>query len=274
MTSRYVVFQYAPDPATGERINIGVAAYDDDVVFVQFLGHWKRVRAFAGKDITFLKKFANRVRDSADPTTMLTDDGPVVRLDADAFARMSERWQHSIQVTEPRVGVLPPRELLQRVSSRFLLNSATRRRDGLSRAVAARAAIVGVRAALQDEGPRAARELLKPHGVLRGQLTQNTFDALVQNGRPLLAAHGLSFQTKEAPQIEKDVNSVSFMLSDVRQKYPEMPLALVAIPPRFDTSGQYERAGEICVGLNVAVVNQDQVESWARPYVKSYLSLE
>jgi hypothetical protein len=275
MITRYSVFQYVPDPVTGERVNFGVVVYNERTVLVRFVRRWRRIRSFAGKDVTFLRRFAARVEESADPSVMLTDLGPVVRLDDTLIRQMSERWVHSIQVTEPRAGVMQPERMLDQISAKFLREGSTSRRSGLSRHAAASAALSGVRAALEEEtrttSADLAKELLKPGGVLRGRLAASRFDAVVQNGSPILAAHGLSFQGQDSDRIEKDVNAISFSLSDVRQQYPEIPLALVAIPPRFDISGEFDRARDICAGLEVEVIGMDEVEGWARPVVREYL---
>jgi hypothetical protein len=271
MASRYAVFQYVPDPISGERVNFGVVVYSDDAVRVRFIKRWSRVRNFAGKDVAFLREFAARISESADPSMMLTDVGPVIRLNEELIQRMTERWMHSIQVTEPKASTLPVPELLKLISGRVLREASSTKEGTVPRRAAAEAAISGVRAALQEERIDLARELLQPGGVLRGELTDNKFDAVVQNGTPVLAAHGISFQkSQEAPQIAFSVNAVSFMLSDVRHRYPEMPLALVAIPPRFDVTGEYERAQQICAGLHVDVIGPDGVEGWARPVVREY----
>jgi hypothetical protein len=269
MASRYTIFQYVPDLVSGERINFGVAAYDEDAVHVRFLNRWGRVREFAGKDIGFLKHFAGRIRESADASSLLVDVGSVTRLDHALITKMAERWIHSIQVTEPRASMLPARVLADQMAAKVLRQSG-RTPTVARRKAAQQAAISGVRAALDDATEGRSRELLKPGGILKGELTENKFDAVVQNGTPVLAAHGISFQGQSDGHATNAVNAISFMLSDVRHRYTEMPLALVAIPPRFDVSGEYERAQEICAKLNVAVVDPNMVEDWARPAVRAY----
>jgi hypothetical protein len=269
MASRYTIFQYVPDLISGERINFGLAAYDDESVHVRFLDRWSRVREFAGKDIGFLKHFAGRLRESADSSTLLIDVGTVTRLDHALITKMAERWMHSIQVTEPRASMLSARALADQMSTKVLRQSG-RTQPTARRKIAQQAAINGVRAALDEATHGRSKELLKPGGILKGELTENKFDAVVQNGTPVLAAHGISFQGPSEGHATNAVNAISFMLSDVRHRYAEMPLALVAIPPRFDVSGEYERAQEICAKLHVDVVDPNLVEEWARPTVLSY----
>lgn len=269
MASRYTIFQYVPDLISGERINFGVLAYDDESVHVRFLDRWARVREFAGKDIAFLKHFAGRIRESADASSLLTDVGSVTRLDHALITKMAERWTHSIQITEPRASMLSARALADQMAAKVLRQGGrtprvARRKD------AQQATINGVRAALDDATEGRSKELLKPGGILKGELTENRFDAVVQNGTPILAAHGISFQGQSDGHATNAVNAISFMLSDVRHRYSEMPLALVAIPPRFDVSGEYDRAQEICAKLKVDVVDPQKVEEWAKPAIRTY----
>lgn len=269
MASRYAVFQYVPDLISGERINFGVAAYDDETAYVRFVHRWGRVRGFAGKDIAFLKHFAERVRESADASSLLTDVGQVTRLDHALITRMAERWIHSIQVTDPKASTLDPRALADRMAAKLLRETGAAPTGG-RRKEAQQATVSGVRAAVDEATHGRSRELLKPGGVLRGELTENKFDAVVQNGTPILAAHGISFRGPSDGHAANAVNAISFMLSDVRHKYEEMPLALVAIPPKYDVSGEYQRAKDICAKLEVEVVVPEMVEEWARPAVRAY----
>ncbi|MCA1789089.1 MAG: DUF3037 domain-containing protein [Thioalkalivibrio sp.] len=269
MASRYTIFQYVPDLISGERINFGVAAYDEDSVHVRFLNRWSRVREFAGKDIGFLKHFAGRIRESADASSLLIDVGSVTRLDHELITKMAERWIHSIQVTEPRASMLPAPQLADQIAAK-VLRQGGRTQRAARRKAAQQAAVSGVRAALDDATNGRSGELLKPGGILKGELTENKFDAVVQNGTPILAAHGISFQGQSDGHATNAVNAISFMLSDVRHLYAQMPLALVAIPPRSDLSGEYQRAQAICKQINVAVVAPDMVEEWARPAVRAY----
>lgn len=55
MASRYSIVQYVPNPITDEWINIGVVAFDDNDVRVQFVNNWGRVQAFGREDINFLR---------------------------------------------------------------------------------------------------------------------------------------------------------------------------------------------------------------------------
>lgn len=66
MVSRYSIIQYVPDAIANERINIGVLAFDDQVVRVKFLAKWNRVVHFApSADISFLKAITAQLQVTA-----------------------------------------------------------------------------------------------------------------------------------------------------------------------------------------------------------------
>jgi hypothetical protein len=273
MLSRYTIFQYVPDLISGERINFGIAAYDEREIEVRFISRWSRVRQFAGKDVAFLKDFADRIRESADASALLTDVGEIRRLDHELITRMAARWKRSIQVTEPRVSTLSCHRLADQIEAKVLRSGAGETKSGGLRKVAQQAVVHGVRAAVSavdDVVDGNARDLVKTSAVLRGELTDNRFDAVVQNGTPILAAHGISFQGTSDGHAANAVNAISFMLADVRHRLKDIPLALVALPPRIDVTGEYERALEICRQIKVDVVGPGDVEQWARPVVERY----
>ena len=60
MVSRYSIIQYVPNPIADERMNIGVLAFDNENVRVQFLRNWSRVHDFGGENIRFLRDFAKK----------------------------------------------------------------------------------------------------------------------------------------------------------------------------------------------------------------------
>ncbi len=59
MASRYSIIQYVPNPIADERINIGIVAFNDQLVKTRFVKSWKRVRCFATdeSDIDYLQEF-------------------------------------------------------------------------------------------------------------------------------------------------------------------------------------------------------------------------
>ena len=62
MPSNYAIVQYRPDPASDERLNIGVIAWDADGAHAVFVDTWERVRSFGGCDIGFLREFAQSMQ--------------------------------------------------------------------------------------------------------------------------------------------------------------------------------------------------------------------
>jgi hypothetical protein len=111
VSSRYVVFQYAPNPLNGECINFGVACYAIDehghpvgMVGCRFITDWRRVQSFArGADVSFLARFA----EGFDMT-------------GEQIEAAAGRWVNSLQVSSPRGSLRRPAELLAEIAPRML----------------------------------------------------------------------------------------------------------------------------------------------------------
>lgn len=72
-----------------------------------------------------------------------------------------------------------------------------------------------------------AKELFKNNFPLSGSPKKHKFDVTVANGRPFFAAHGLSFEVQTP---EQTLDSLAFMIIDVKESNPDFPLAVVALP--------------------------------------------
>ena len=74
MPSRYSIIQYVPNPIADERINIGVLAFDENLVKVSFLKNWQCVKDFGGEKIDFLQDFAERMQVQANHGLLFPGD--------------------------------------------------------------------------------------------------------------------------------------------------------------------------------------------------------
>lgn len=119
MASHYSVVQYVPDSVIDERVNIGVIVFDENVVLSRFLSDWRRVHAFGGEDVKFLKDFASEVVGKSGVAQKSLRE-QVRALANDDILGMAESWSHAIQLTTPRGSTLDVEGLLVDVASRFL----------------------------------------------------------------------------------------------------------------------------------------------------------
>ena len=62
MLTSYSVIQFIPDPISGESINIGIVAWDDDGIKTSMIKDWRRVSSFAYGEIEFLKDFSRQLK--------------------------------------------------------------------------------------------------------------------------------------------------------------------------------------------------------------------
>jgi hypothetical protein len=270
MAARYSIIQFVPDPITGERINIGVAAFDERRVLVRFLTKWDRVRHFADRDIDFLKEFASWMKKLTLAKTVLPTlqdaHGP---LDQDQVIYMSERWMNTIQLSEPRASVTSVDELLLYASARFLAETVRRKKVFRDRQDAARTVVSQVRIALAQKIGNQAEELVKKRFPLQGRFQGHKFDAVVTNGVPYFAAHGISFEGPEAKGLENVLDALAWAVADVKAQDPSLPLAVATLPPTDDAKHSaklqdlYERSLSIYREIGAEVLNEDQVQDWA-----------
>lgn len=116
--SHYSIIQFVPNPIADERINIGVLAFDEKSVRVQFLQNWERVQNFGWpKKIDFLKDFVNRMEE-------MVKDGKFFKAEENRHERMTQIARgciNSVQFTEPRGSLMGVDKLLDDIASDFLI---------------------------------------------------------------------------------------------------------------------------------------------------------
>ena len=122
MASRYSIVQYVPNPIADERINIGIVAFDDNDVRVQFLNNWSRVQAFGREDIHFLRDFAKRMNFAASEGLLFPGDEPDGTPKHERLKKIAQGWINSIQFTEPCGSLENVESLLEDIAQTYLVN--------------------------------------------------------------------------------------------------------------------------------------------------------
>lgn len=265
MASKYSIVQYVPNPIADERINIGVVAFDDKRVCVQFLTNWDRVSKFGGEDINFLKDFAHRMNAASESGLLFPGDHPDDTPKHERLRKLARGWINSIQFTEPRGSLDNVDSLLADIVQTCLVEPTTQKPKGRDRQAAARVAISAIRKVIKRHLPEQAKDLLKTNYQIRGSKTQHEFDVVVSNGKPYFAAHGISFEV-QVPQTLQD--SVYWRISDVKKYDPNFPLAIIVLPPRPDDSAHqqlehiYEQNTTTYRELGASVIVENEIEPW------------
>lgn len=264
MTARFSVIRYLPDPSNGECINIGVLVFNGERVWSRFLGDWKRVRSFGGDDIDGLREFAKEVQRQTGLNQLSAELDARTVLDQALIEQLSHRWIHSIQISEPMGALLPPDALLDSVARQYLSQPVAGRARTRDRRFAAALAERELRGAIQLRlGKELAGQLVQAKLILPGHWQSHQFDVGVKNGNVYAAATAVSFETRSSDDRENQIKAVEFDVFDVRQQLPDLPLAVVALPPKTPLA-RYERFVYDLSRANVRVVGESDVQQWAK----------
>ncbi|MCU0532922.1 MAG: DUF3037 domain-containing protein [Hydrococcus sp. Prado102] len=265
MASRYSIIQYIPNPIADERINIGAIAFDEDVVRVQFLQRWERVRDFGMENIDFLKDFAARMKEATAAGLLFPGDEPDMLPRQERLRKIARNWFNSIQFTEPRGSLEDVESLLQDIAETYLRETQTAQPQFRSRQDAVKVATKRIKKILERIANKEAEELLKKDYSLHGSHADHKFDVVVANGKPYLAAQAISFEVKVPEPIQ---NSISWMIADIKQNKPDFPLAIFALPPKQesrhykDLERIYQKTTSMYSNLGADVVGEKEIDSW------------
>ncbi len=266
MASKYSIVQYVPNPIADERINIGVVAFDDNDVRVQFLNNWSRVQAFGGEDIHFLRDFAKQMNSAASESLLFPGDEPNGTPKHERLKKIARGWINSIQFTEPRGSLEDVESLLEDIAQTYLVNvvpvKTKRNRQDAARITTS---IIRTTLTSYDDKP-ALKKMLKNDFPVKGSHKEHTFDAVVANGQPYLVAHGISFEV-HPPETLQD--SISWMILDVKESDPKLPIGIVALSPKQEWP-DYEKLNKVYKttistyrSLGAEVLQENEVQRWA-----------
>lgn len=273
MVSRYSIIQYVPDPIADERINIGAIAFDEQLVQVHFLSRWNRVSRFAPvADVSFLRDFARQMNQVSKNGLLFPGDRPNGLPNHERLTQLSQAWMNSIQFTEPRGSLADVETLLADIVKSYLVEPPPKTKKLRDRQAAAQIAKTRIRTVLKRMyKPDKAKELFRDSFPLSGSHKKHKFDVTVANGRPFFAAHGVSFEIQTP---EQTLDSLAFMITDVKESNPNFPLAVVALPPTARSLEQkrlqdtYQQMVATYQGLGATVIEENQVETWASEQLK------
>lgn len=269
MSAKYTVIQYVPDPIADERINVGVLVFDRQIVRTRFVSKWDRIRQFANQDIQFLKNFARGIAETDLPARTLNMFEQNKVLSEELISAMAGSWINTIQFTEPRASLKNVDDLLGDVAERFLYEPRRNKRGFRDRLAAVRAARAGIRHVLAERVGDDASKFLKQQYPVQGKLQSHTFDVAVANGTLYFAANGVSFELPKAKELQVSLDAVAWAINDVRSFDLDIPLAVVALPPKDDTREHkkllqlYRNTVKVYTGLGAEVITEQDIEPWA-----------
>lgn len=267
MTAHYTVVQYVPDPTAEERVNVGVITWDEERLVSRFLSNWRRVRAFAGEDIGFLREFAKSVTSVTSDQSCLPEMGP--RLDQERLRKIIGEWNQSIQFTNSRGSLKSVERLVDDLASVFLREPHLKHRQPRSRRTAASKAAKSLLAAMEERSVDEPRRYIQRDHTVKGKWLDHQFDVALANGKLYSAAQALSFEINES-DLRKEIDATLWAIDDVRKKHRTLPLAVVVLRPRSRQQEKlYEQAVTVFEGFHTEVVPESMLKVWARDQARS-----
>lgn len=269
MSVHFIVAQYVPDPIADERANFGVIVFGEGQLHCHFLHRLGRLRHFGGESVEFLREFASQLERAAEGYT-LSDALAHPQINDEVLRKIAGNWANSIQFTAPRISLRPADAALREMVKRYLREDDRPKKERRGRDAAAQITIRGVRLALDAKGGDRAltNELLHPNTEVQGADVPHRFDAVVANGRPYLAAHGLSFEKVNPGDIDNDVRAIAYSIGDVRRKNPQLPIGIAALRRRGRAAPkEMDRADIIFRRLKVTLLDEDEISDWAEEHL-------
>lgn len=264
MGALFTIVQYVPDSLADERMNIGVIVVEGGQIEGRFLTQWNRVRTFGGEDVSFLRDFAERVNRWTPEQPELPGLTAGARLDEKGLVDVVGKWHNSIQFTPLKASLASKQHLLKQLSARYLRQAPRKRSGYRDRRKAAQIAFRELEDAFLPILGSDSDAKLSRNTLIGGKLDEHHFDVSIENGRPYLAVHGLSFEGPHSKELEKEVDATAWSIDDVKMANKTLEIAVVVLPPKSSKSKTFLRAVRVFEGLKANVVEELEAESWAR----------
>jgi hypothetical protein len=117
--------------------------------------------------------------------------------------------------------------------------------------------------ALTLAGIGEASNLVQTGLEIEGVVERHEFDVAVSNGRLVDAALALSFERQNVHDLQRDYASAAWAIEDVRKREPDLPLAVLMVPPFKWTSKTYDQARYVFEQLDAQPVPEEEIGEWA-----------
>jgi len=248
-------------------INIGVIAWGEGQVAAQFVKDWRRAKVFGREDISFLRDFVEQMEASGQAQQKVLAF-VLHRIDAKQLEQIAQDWSNSIQFSELRTSLRSPEEVIREISPIYLPELPHyHSQKGRTRHTAAMLALQRVSQVLIDErGPQVSDLIKRQHGI-QGKFDEHLFDVVVANGRPLLAAQGLSFEASTRI-VQKDIDATAWAIDDVRKAHRHLPVAVLALTHK-ESHAPVEKAKRIFRGLAADMISESQMDRWLKQKIRT-----
>jgi hypothetical protein len=272
MSAQYSVIRYVPDPIAEECVNFGVVTWDQERIRCRFLTNWTRVRSFGHENVNFLREFAREMVEVTSQQLPLEGINAVSTLNEDQLKKMMSGWGENIQFSSPRGSTKDAVALIADIGPLFLRAQRPARSKVRTRVTAARVAANILLDAVRQRAPDEAERLVKRKEVVDGAIEQHKLDVALLNGHLIAGVQAISFEINAGEHLEKEMLSIKWAISDIRQSNRELPMAIFAFPPRRGGGARsaYRDARRVFPALHADMVTSEQhMEQWASEKVQA-----
>jgi hypothetical protein len=241
MTSQYSVIQYLPEPLSGELVNLGVVAFDDEgSVEFRELKDWTRARNFAGVTNKGLQNAFESLRDA-----LKNSDAVLVTV-----RDLVQSFNGSLRLTEPRMSMASADETAESIATIVLHERIGS--HGLAKTSLIRSSLASFENSLNKAGlGDIESKVLVRRTKLVGRLDPHTMDLGLKNGKVLWAGRALAFPERMIPN---EVTLTAWTMRDLQESKNGPEVSVVIRPPQDRARKDFKRATELFEASGVDVV--------------------
>jgi len=189
----------------------------------------------------------------------------IATLTTEQLRDIISNWNDNIQFSPPRGSIKDADTLIADIAPLFLRARRPTRVGIRTRIVAAKMAANILLDAVRQRDPDEADRLVKRREVVDGEVDRHTLDVALANGHLMAGVQAISFEINAGEHLEKEMLSIKWAISDIRQRNRGLPMAIFALPPKAGGArAAYRDAGRAFTALHADLVTTAQgMEQWA-----------
>jgi hypothetical protein len=268
----FSVIRFAPNPATGEFVNIGAVAGCDELRDWSARTVSSQSRARRIDDRGVMPKVFERVNE-LDALCAGDDEGTMAgapTMSEPMLSKLYEQWQNVVQLSEPMpIDAASATAALDIVFAHLIVDPERQKR-GYRNKSQAFSAVLGAYRTLGDDW---AREHLYQRAIVKPAHHPVEFDFVVANGRVVQLAQTWSFEIPSAEQMTNDIRAWAWAVEEIRRTGASMKIndsvievpsdvevEVVYLPPKHEGGERaFDEAAAAFKQLKVRAVRDDDV---------------
>ncbi len=263
----YSLIQVVPDIARGERMNVGVVAWDEGrrEGAVRFAHQRQRLRAFGVADPTFLVRFEKWLVDALavkGPRLFSVSGQPGDGWSLDQMRHAAAEWGGMIQFNDPH----PARsesaaQLAQDVYERVVRLQSPRLHSEVDRQMIRRSVARSLRGVLNQRYGDNAPLAVYVKREVGGDVDSHVFDVVLVNHTTRSVMITPNLADRRTMQVRRDLDAAAWSIQDVHIKNPDISFAVVR--DKRSRRGILDRVDALARHLPVTAIERPELPAWA-----------